>query len=97
MEPSKPKKVMLSKTMTQEQFDTGYWYAIEIKAFAKDIGIPLTSSLRKDELEILIKHFLRTGRIKPSGRKNLSSKGTRDVEKGLKLKLRVENYTNDNV
>ena len=47
----------LSKSMTVEQFDNGYWYALEIKAFAVDIGIPAASKLRKDELEELIKHF----------------------------------------
>ena len=53
-----PKKPKLSRSMTEEQFDNGYWYAIEIKAFAEEIGIPLASRLRKDELEELIKYFL---------------------------------------
>ena len=30
----------LSTTMTQAQFDDGYWYAAELKEFAKTIGIP---------------------------------------------------------
>ena len=81
--------------MTVEQFDNGYWYALEIKAFADDIGIPAASKLRKDELEELIKHFLRTGQIKSPARKTLSRSGVRDVEKGLTLKLPVVNYTND--
>ncbi len=66
--------------MTAEQFDNGYWYALEVKAFADEIGIPLTSRLRKDELEELIKHFLR---------------GARDIERGLSLKLPVVNYTSN--
>jgi len=37
--------------MTSTQFDNGYWYATEIKNFAKRIGIPFASKLRKDELE----------------------------------------------
>ena len=53
-----PKKPKLSKSMTEEQFDNGYWYAIEVKALADEIGIPLASKLRKDEIEELIKHFL---------------------------------------
>ena len=85
----------LAKSMTVEQFDNGYWYATEIKAFADDIGIPIASRLRKDELEELIKHFLRTGRIKNSTRKTLSRSGVRDVEKGLTLELPVVSYTND--
>jgi hypothetical protein len=81
--------------MTVEQFDNGYWYALEIKAFADDIGIPAASKLRKDELEELIKHFLRTGSIRNPTRKTLSRAGVRDVERGLSLKLPVVNFTND--
>ena len=50
----------LSMSMTQAQFDNGYWYATEITEFAKAIGIPSASRLRKDELEKAIKvkaHF----------------------------------------
>src|SRR5216684_9408277 len=89
---SKPK---LSKSMTVEQFDNGYWYALEIKAFADDIGIPAASRLRKDELEELIKHFLRTGSIRKPTRKTLTSRGVRDVERGLRLDLPVVRYTSN--
>ena len=88
-------KPRLAKSMTEEQFDNGYWYAVEIKAFARDIGIPAASKLRKDELEELIKHFLRTGSIRNPTRKTLSRSGVRDVERGLSLKLPVVSYTND--
>ncbi len=88
-------KPRLAKSMSVEQFDNGYWYALEIKAFADEIGIPAASKLRKDELEELIKHFLRTGSIRNPTRKTLSRSGVRDVEKGLNLKLPVVNYTND--
>ena len=81
--------------MTVEQFDNGYWYALEIKAFADEIGIPAASKLRKDELEELIKHFLRTGSIRNPTRKTLARSGVRDVERGLSLKLPVVSYTND--
>ncbi len=67
-----PKKPKLSKTMTEKQFDNGYWYAVEIKAFADEIGIPSAAKLRKEELEELIKHFLRTGEVKSPTRKTLS-------------------------
>src|SRR6266513_1110999 len=88
-------KPKLSKSMTVEQFDNGYWYALEIKAFADEIGIPAASKLRKDELEELIKHFLRTGSIRNPTRKTLARSGVRDVERGLSLKLPVVSYTND--
>jgi hypothetical protein len=90
--PAKPK---LSKSMTAEQFDNGYWYAIEVKTFAHEIGIPLTSKLRKDELEQLIKHFLRTGEVRRSTRKTLPGSRVRDIEKGLNLKLPVDIYTSN--
>ena len=81
--------------MSEEQFDNGYWYALELKAFADEIGIPLASRLRKDELEELIKHFLRTGEAKGPTRKSLSRSGVRDIERGLSLKLPVVNYTSN--
>ena len=87
-------KPRLAKAMTVEQFDNGYWYALEIKAFAAEIGIPAASKLRKDELEELIKHFLRTGSIRNPTRKTLARSGVRDVERGLSLKLPVVSYTN---
>lgn len=90
-----PEKPKLSKSMTAEQFDNGYWYAIEIKAFAHEIGIPLTSKLRKDELEELIKHFLRTGEVRRSTRKTLPGSRVRDIEKGLNPKLPVVIYTSN--
>lgn len=88
-------KSKLSKSMTVEQFDNGYWYAIEIKAFAHEIGIPLSSKLRKVELEELIKHFLRTGKVRRSTRKTLPGSRPRDIEKGLNLKLPVVIYTSN--
>lgn len=89
------KSPKLVKSMTEEEFDNGYWYAIEIKAFADEIGIPLASKLRKDELEQLIKHFLRTGEVTSPIRKNLSNSGVRDIEKGLSLELAIVNYTSN--
>src|SRR6266550_1898272 len=90
-----PKKPKLSRSMTEAQFDNGYWYAVETKAFADEIGIPFASKLRKDELEKLIKHFLRTGKVKSPTRKKLSKSGIRDVQKGLRLKLPVVSYTSN--
>ena len=88
-------KKKLSTSMTSTQFDNGYWYASELKAFAEMIGIPSASKLRKDELERAIKVFLQTGRIESPTRRSLSMSGVRDVERGLSLDLRVVVYTND--
>ena len=85
----------LSTSMSQAQFDNGYWYATEIKEFAKTIGIPSASRLRKDELEKAIKIFLQAGKIESPTKRSLSTSGAKDVEQGLSLSLPVAVYTND--
>jgi hypothetical protein len=80
--------------MTLTEFDHGYWYAIELKAFAKEIGVPRVGRLRKNELERAIRVFLKTGRIADTFEGNAPSAGVKDVERGLSLKLRVRVYTN---
>jgi SAP domain-containing new25 len=91
------KRIKLKKDITETQFDNGYWYADEIKAFAKEIGIPNSSKLRKDELEKLIKEFIRTGKISSPKRKNIKLTGARDYELGLTVTLTIKNYTSNNV
>ena len=88
-------KTKLSMSMTLAQFDNGYWYATELKEFGETIGIPSTARLRKDELEKAIKLFLETGKIESPTRRSISTSGTKDVERGLKLDLPVVVYTND--
>src|SRR5436305_3669503 len=81
--------------MTHAQFDNGYWYATELKEFAKTIGIPSASRLRKDELEKAIKIFLKSGKIESPTKRSLSTSGAKDIEQGLRLSLPVAVYTND--
>jgi hypothetical protein len=81
--------------MTSAQFDNGYWYATELKSFARSIGIPFTNRLRKDELEDRIKRFLKTGQINVTEKRVSSSVKTKDVALGLSLDLAVITYTND--
>lgn len=88
-------KGKLSKSMTLTQFENGYWYQIELKAFAESIGIPSANKLRKDELEKAIVTFLKFGRIQKPTKRNLSRSGVRDYEKGLSLKLSIRNYTSN--
>jgi ribosome modulation factor len=86
--------------MTLTQFDHGYWYAIELKQFAADLGIPSVARLRKDELERAIKQFLRSGTIGPSKKRKPSASETaqeRDTDLGLRLDRRVVRYTNNAV
>jgi hypothetical protein len=80
--------------MTVRQFDTGYWYATDLKRFAHAIGIPSAARLRKDQLEAAVRHVLRTGRI-PSAPHAAAPAAPRDVDLGLRLGRRVVRYTND--
>ena len=89
------RQTRLSTSMTQTQFDNGYWYATELKEFAKTIGIPSARRLRKDELEKAIEVFLKAGRIESPAKRSLSKSGIKDVEQGLSLSLPVAVYTND--
>lgn len=81
--------------MTVTQFENGYWYADELREFARAIGIPSASKLRKDELEKALVIFFRTGKVKNPVKRNLLRSGEKDLEKGLDLKLPVINYTSN--
>jgi len=81
--------------MTEAQFDNGYWYATEIKAFAQTIGIPSAAKLRKDELEKAIKIFLKSGKLASPAKSSLSPSGPKDAAQGLRLSLPVVRFTND--
>jgi SAP domain-containing new25 len=83
----------LSPSMSITQFDHGYWYATELKAFAKRLGIPSTGKLRKDQLEQAIKRVLRSGKVVPPA--VASPKGPRDVDLGLSLDRRIVRYTSN--
>jgi hypothetical protein len=66
-----------------------------LKNFAKEIGLQNASKLRKDELEKLIKDFIRTGRVRAPKRSNLYLTGTKDNELGLTLDLPVKHFTDN--
>jgi SAP domain-containing new25 len=89
------KTTSLSPTMTLREFENGYWYLVQLKDFADSIGIPAARQLRKDELEKAVVAFLRTGKAESPTRRSLSRSGVKDVERGLTLKLRIENYTSN--
>ena len=85
----------LSPTMTVREFENGYWYLEQLKNFAERIGIPAAKKLRKDELEQAIVAFLRTGKAASPTKRSLRKTGVKDVERGLNLRLRIENYTSN--
>ncbi|HYG49907.1 MAG TPA: hypothetical protein VD905_03345 [Flavobacteriales bacterium] len=85
----------LTTNTSLKVFDQGYWYAHEIKDFARKIGVRHVSRLRKDELETIIRGFLKSGKLKTPGRKNIVKTGPKDLDKGLKLSLPVVHYTSN--
>jgi hypothetical protein len=85
----------LFPTMRLRDFENGYWYVDQLKNFAQRIGIPAAEKLRKDELEKAIVAFLRTGKAALPTERSLRKTGVKDVERGLSLKLRIENYTSN--
>ncbi len=87
--------VKLSTTMTETDFDNGYWYTEDLKAFAEMIRIPSARSLRKDELEQAVRYFLRTGHARSFAKRTLTKLGPRDIDLGLRLDLPVVHYTSN--
>jgi hypothetical protein len=85
----------LSTSMTEGEFDNGYWFAVDLKKFAEKIGVPSASRLRKDELEKAVKHFLRTGQAKNFAGRALKKVGPRDLDLGLRLDLPIVHYTSN--
>lgn len=85
----------LSLSMSPADFENGYWYAVELKEFGASVGIPSAKKLRKDELEKAILAFLRTGKKEVPTKRALRKVGVKDIERGLSLRLRIENYTSN--
>ena len=48
--------------MSVQEFDDGYFYAADLKAFARQVGI-VAGARRKLELEALIREYLQTGKV----------------------------------
>ena len=87
-------KPRLSRTLTEKQFDNGYWYADELKSFVRDLGIKRASVMRKDQLENAIRTWLRSG-VFPRQNQAINRYGARDFELGLRLDLQITNYTSN--
>lgn len=83
------KRLILSASLSVEQFDHGYWYATEVRSFARSLGIRYVSRLRKDELEDLIQHFLRTGRVEDSSRSTQTTSNAPDSDRPLSSRPRA--------
>ena len=90
-----PRRAALTLQTTVAEFERGYWYATELRSFARDAGIPGAARLRKDELEAAILTLLATGKVPTPEVRNPANSKMRDVDRGLRLDLRVVAYTND--
>lgn len=55
----------LRPDMSVEEFDDGYFYAADLKRFAREVGVTV-GNRRKIELEALIREYLATGRVPSS-------------------------------
>jgi hypothetical protein len=85
-------KKKLSKNMSVNEFENGYWYAVELKDFAKSIGIKFAVNTRKDELEKIIVRFLKSGKMQKPISKLIKPLGHSDLERGLSLDLQIIKY-----
>ncbi len=71
---------------------------MELKEFAKSIGVSGTSKLRKDQLEKIIKSYFSTGSIIQISVKSQSSKQEKDYENSeLKMSTKVNNYCSNKI
>jgi len=82
----------LHREMSIEEFDNGYFYAADLKAFAREVGIPV-GNFRKIELENLIRQFLRTGKV-PDCKPVMPRKAGQACDK-LTSDMVVANYVDD--
>jgi hypothetical protein len=79
----------LHKVKTVAEFESGYWYALELKQFARNIGVPNSSKLRKDQLEEIIKSYINSGSASIKTERAVAKR-----EKGDKLGLKeyIQHY-----
>ena len=81
--------------MSLRAFENGYWYATDLMAFGKKLGLPAAHRMRKNELESAIKAYLATGRLPKTISSKPLKKGVRDLDRGLRLDLPIANYTSN--
>lgn len=86
-------KNTLHNIKTIAEFENGYWYAVELKQFARDIGVANSSQLRKDQLEAIIKNYIQSDNVPVS---NINNKKTRSKERDtLDLKETIQHYVSN--
>jgi hypothetical protein len=81
--------------MSLRAFENGYWYAVELAAFGRELGLREAGRMRKNELEAAITAYLRTGRLPKAVASKPIKKGVKDLDLGLTLALPIGNYTSN--
>lgn len=87
----------LSPKTTLDDFENHYWYASDLKAFAKQLGVSNSSKMRKDQLEALITHYLKTGKLTEIKTKPKNDKQAKDCVATLTMETPVKNYTSNKI
>lgn len=82
----------LRPLMSVEEFDNGYYYASDLKVFARQLGIAV-GRRHKLEMETLIRDFLRTG-IAPLAKPELGRRRGEERDK-LAAETIVQTYVDD--
>ena len=82
----------LRRKMSVKEFDDGYFYAAELKRFAREVGISV-GNRRKFEVEDLIRSFLETG-VVPASQPTLPRNKGEERDR-LALDEQVRNYVDD--
>ncbi len=82
----------LHENMSREAFENGYFYAADLRRFAKSLGIAV-GNLKKDEIELHIKaRLFGYSGVLPVAVPNRRDNTSRDL---LRLDSRVVNYVDD--
>lgn len=92
-------KKTLSTNMSISEFENSYWYAKELKDFARSLGLTSVSKLRKDELEKIIRKYLTSGKLEINIKNSLQKRSRlKDYEVGnLSLDREIKNYTSNKI
>jgi hypothetical protein len=81
--------------MSLRAFENGYWYAVDLKRFGKELGLPAAHRMRKNELEAASKAYLQTGRLPKTIKSKPLEQGIKDLDRALALDLPIRNYTSN--
>ena len=92
------KQTKLTSKTSLREFENNYWYALDLKAFAKTIRIKGSNKLRKDQLEKIIKNYLSTGLIVETEIKTNKARNIKDYENSpLDMSTLVKNYCSNKI